>query len=102
MQIDWSADSSVCVVVASGGYPGEFEKGKIITGLAEADEVEGVVVFHAGTMRDEQGSFLTAGGRVLGVTARAATLGEARAHAYESLSKISFDRMQYRTDIAAI
>ncbi|HEY7545165.1 MAG TPA: phosphoribosylamine--glycine ligase, partial [Blastocatellia bacterium] len=59
MQIDWSADSSVCVVVASGGYPGEFEKGKIITGLDEAGEVEGAVVFHAGTMRDEQGSFLT-------------------------------------------
>lgn len=102
MNIDWSADSSVCVVAASGGYPGEFEKGKIITGLDEASEVEGVVVFHAGTMRDEQGSFLTTGGRVLGVTARASTLGEARARAYEAISKISFDRIQYRTDIAAI
>ncbi len=102
MKIDWSADSSVCVVVASGGYPGEFEKGKIITGLDEAGEVEGVVVFHAGTMRDEQGSFLTAGGRVLGVTARAETLYEARARAYEATGKISFDLMHYRTDIAAV
>ncbi len=102
MKIDWSADSSVCVVAASGGYPGEFEKGKIITGLDEAGEVEGVVVFHAGTMRDEQGSFLTAGGRVLGVTARAATLGEASVRAYEAMGRISFDRMHYRTDIAAI
>lgn len=102
MKIDWSADSSLCVAAASGGYPGEFEKGKIITGLDEAGEVEGVVVFHAGTMRDEQGSFLTAGGRVLGVTARAATLDEARARAYEAMGRISFDRMHYRTDIAAL
>jgi phosphoribosylamine--glycine ligase len=102
MKIDWSQDSSVCVVVASGGYPGEFEKGKIITGLDEANEVEGAVVFHAGTMRDEQGSFLTSGGRVLGVTARAATLDEARARAYEATGRIRFDRMHYRTDIAAV
>lgn len=100
--INWSADASVCVVAASGGYPGEFEKGKVIKGLLEADLTEGVVVFHAGTMRDEQGSFLTSGGRVLGVTARAATLESARARAYETISKVSFDRMHYRKDIAAI
>ncbi|HKS41085.1 MAG TPA: phosphoribosylamine--glycine ligase [Blastocatellia bacterium] len=100
--INWSADASVCVVAASGGYPGDFEKGKVINGLLEADVIEGVVVFHAGTMRDEQGSFLTSGGRVLGVTARAATLESARARAYEAISKIKFDRMNYRKDIAAI
>ncbi len=98
--IDWSNDSSVCLVAASGGYPGEFEKGKLITGLEAASSVEGVVVFHAGTQRDEQGNYLTAGGRVLGVTARANTLGNARARAYEAMSKISFDGMHYRSDIA--
>jgi phosphoribosylamine--glycine ligase len=101
VSVNWSADASVCVVAASGGYPGEFEKGKVISGLLEADIIEGVVVFHAGTMRDEQGSFLTSGGRVLGVTAKAATLESARARAYEAISRINFDRMQYRTDIAA-
>jgi phosphoribosylamine---glycine ligase len=101
-EVIWSTDSSVCVVAASGGYPGLFEKGKIISGLDEAKMVEGVVIFHAGTMRDEQGSYLTSGGRVLGVTARAATLDEARARAYEAISKISFDGMHYRTDIAAV
>ncbi|HXG93638.1 MAG TPA: phosphoribosylamine--glycine ligase [Blastocatellia bacterium] len=100
--INWNADSSVCVVAASGGYPGSFEKGKPITGLDEAAAVEGVVVFHAGTMRDEQGSYLTSGGRVLGVTARAAGLKEARARAYEAIAKISFEQMHYRTDIAAV
>lgn len=98
--ITWSDASSVCVVAASGGYPGAFEKGKPINGLNEANSLGGVVVFHAGTMRDEQGSFLTSGGRVLGVTARAGTLEEARARAYEAISKISFDRMHYRKDIA--
>ncbi len=98
--VNWSDDSSVCVVAASGGYPGEFERGKIITGIDAANDLEGVIVFHAGTMRDEQGSYLTAGGRVLGVTARAATLADARALAYEAIGRIHFERMHYRTDIA--
>ena len=98
--ISWGDTSSVCIVAASGGYPGAFEKGKPIVGLDEANALEGVAVFHAGTMRDEQGSFLTSGGRVLGVTARAATLESARARAYEAISKIHFERMHYRTDIA--
>jgi phosphoribosylamine---glycine ligase len=102
IQIDWSNDSSVCVVAASGGYPGEFEKGKHIIGLAAASSVGGVVVFHAGTQRDDRGNYLTAGGRVLGVTARAATLGEARARAYEAMSMIAFNGMHYRSDIAAV
>lgn len=98
--IDWSLDSSVCVVAASGGYPGEFQKGKPITGLEEAKSVEGTVIFHSGTVRDEQGSFLTSGGRVLGVTARAQTLETARARAYEAMNCIKFEGMHYRTDIA--
>lgn len=98
--IEWRDDSSVCVVAASGGYPGEFEKGKPITGLEDASSVEGVVVFHAGTARDEQGKFITAGGRVLGLAARGATLEAARARAYEGISDINFDGMQYRKDIA--
>ncbi len=95
----WSSDSSVTVVVASGGYPGEFEKGKVIGDLDDAKSTEGVVIFHAGTMRDEQGSFLTSGGRVLAVTARADSLATARARAYEAVSKINFEKIHYRTDI---
>lgn len=101
IRTNWSSDSSVCVVAASGGYPGKFEKGKPIIGLAAASSVGGVVVFHAGTKRDDRSNYLTAGGRVLGVTARAATLGDARARAYQALSMIAFDGMHYRSDIAA-
>jgi len=99
--IEWSEDSSVCVVAASGGYPGSFEKGKAIAGLDEAKSVDGVVVFHSGTVRDERGGFITAGGRVLGVTARAGTLEQARARAYEAINRVKFEGMHYRKDIAA-
>jgi phosphoribosylamine--glycine ligase len=92
--------SSVCVVAASGGYPGAFETGKPISGLDEARSLRGVAVFHAGTARDERGGFLTSGGRVLGVSATADTLEEARANAYAAAGKISFDGMHYRKDIA--
>ncbi len=96
----WSTDAAVCVVLASGGYPGSYEAGKRIDGLVAADAVPGVKVFHAGTdMRD--GAFYTSGGRVLGVTARDATLEGAVRRAYEAAGKISFDGMQYRKDIAA-
>lgn len=100
--VEWSADSSVCVVAASGGYPGAFETGKPITGLEEAQSVEGVVIFHSGTGRDEQGRLITSGGRVLGVTARAKTLETARARTYEAMRSIKFEGMQYRTDIAGV
>jgi phosphoribosylamine--glycine ligase len=96
----WNEDSSVCIVAASGGYPSSFEKGKPISGLEDAKAIDGINIFHAGTVRDEQGSFLTSGGRVLAVTARAATLGEARNRAYEAINKISFEQMHFRTDIA--
>ncbi|MGC2793089.1 MAG: phosphoribosylamine--glycine ligase [Candidatus Sulfotelmatobacter sp.] len=95
----WSRDASVCVVMASGGYPGTFEVGKKITGLDEAAAVSGVKVFHAGTSKRD-GAFYTAGGRVLGVSARAADLETAVSRAYEACEKIRFDGAHYRKDIA--
>ena len=95
----WSQDASVCVVMASGGYPGTIEVGKKITGIDDADKIEGVKVFHAGTsVRD--GEFYSAGGRVLGVTSRAASLQVAVNRAYEAVGKIQFDGAHYRRDIA--
>ena len=95
----WSPDPSVCVVMASGGYPGTFEMGKRIDGLGDAAGVEGVKVFHAGTSKRD-GAYYTAGGRVLGVTARAADLSTAVARAYQACGKISFNGAHYRKDIA--
>ena len=96
----WSQDASVCVVMTSGGYPGTIEVGKKITGIDDADKVEGVKVFHAGTsLRDS--AFYTSGGRVLGVTARARNLQIAVERAYEAAGKIQFDGAHYRKDIAA-
>lgn len=95
----WSEDTSVCVVMSSGGYPGTYEQGKRIDGLEEAGAVEGVKVFHAGTSKRD-GAYYTAGGRVLGVTARAADLKTAVGRAYEACTKISFDGAHYRKDIA--
>jgi phosphoribosylamine---glycine ligase len=86
--------------MASGGYPGTFESGKKITGLDDAAAVEGVEVFHAGTTKRD-GDFYTAGGRVLGVTARAAELKMAVQRVYEACGKIKFDGAHYRKDIAA-
>jgi phosphoribosylamine--glycine ligase len=97
----WSSDQAVSVVLASGGYPGEYETGKVITGVDEAEAMPGVTVFHAGTAIREDGALVTSGGRVLDVTALAPTLREARALAYEAVSKISFEGMFYRSDIAA-
>ncbi|MGB2603237.1 MAG: phosphoribosylamine--glycine ligase [Candidatus Sulfotelmatobacter sp.] len=96
----WSRDASVCVVMASGGYPGAFDVGKQISGLDQAAAIDGVKVFHAGTSRRD-GAFYTAGGRVLGVSARAPKLGTAVELAYQACEKIRFDGAQYRRDIAA-
>jgi phosphoribosylamine--glycine ligase len=85
--------------MASGGYPGTFDVGKKITGLDEAAGIEGVKVFHAGTSKRD-GEFYTAGGRVLGVSARAAKLETAVQRAYEACGKIRFEGAQYRKDIA--
>src|SRR5271169_762155 len=95
----WSQDASVCVVMSSGGYPGTFSAGKRIDGLDEAGAIQGVKVFHAGTSKRD-GVYYTAGGRVLGVTARAADLKTAVGRAYEACGKISFDGAHYRKDIA--
>jgi len=95
----WSPDAAVCVVMASGGYPGTYEAGKRIIGLSEAEQLAGVKVFHAGTSSRE-GAYFTAGGRVLGVTARAADLEAAVAQAYRAVSKIGFEGAHYRKDIA--
>jgi phosphoribosylamine--glycine ligase len=96
----WSPEPAVCVVMASGGYPGAFEAGKLITGIGEADRMYGVKVFHAGTNRRD-GSYYTSGGRVLGVTARGKDLPEAVERAYDAVMKVRFDGMHYRKDIAA-
>jgi len=87
------------VVIASEGYPGAFEAGKRISGLQEAAAIEGVKVFHAGTSRNDAGWLYTAGGRVLGVTARASDLGAALDRAYAACAKIRFEGMYYRKDI---
>ena len=96
----WSADASVCVVMASGGYPGTYAAGKKINGLLEAERATGVKVFHAGTSRHDD-AYFTAGGRVLGVTARASDLKTAVERAYEAAAKIAFEGAHYRKDIAA-
>ncbi len=96
--VAWKAGASCCLVLASGGYPTHYEKGYPISGL-EAAEAAGATVFHAGTRRRPDGSFETAGGRVLGVTALADTLEAAIASSYAAAEKISFQDMHFRTDI---
>lgn len=98
--VSWRDEAAVTVVLASGGYPGAYEKGKVITGVDAANAQEGVEVFHAGTAASEAG-LVTAGGRVLNVTAVGADVEEARARAYAAADLISFDGAQRRTDIAA-
>ena len=96
----WSPEASVCVVMASGGYPGVYEAGKKIYGLEDAEKVKGVKLFHAGTSARDN-AYYTAGGRVLGVTARATDLKTAVERAYEAVAKITFEGAHYRRDIAA-
>jgi phosphoribosylamine--glycine ligase len=100
VELDWSGDAAVSVVLASEGYPGTYQTGRQITGIEAAEAVPGVTVFHAGTTRDGNGGLLTSGGRVLNVTALAPTLAEARERAYQAAEKIVFEGVQYRTDIA--
>ena len=98
--LKWRAGASAAVMAASGGYPGPYATGKAITGLNEAQN-EGCLVFHSGTRRDEGGQIVTDGGRVLSVTGLGDTLMDAVAQAYVGLSRIAFDGMTYRRDIAA-
>ncbi|WP_141506289.1 phosphoribosylamine--glycine ligase [Paenibacillus luteus] len=99
LDIQWSDEAAVCVVVASEGYPASYPKGRVITGLAEA-EAQGALIFHAGTA-EKDGQFVTNGGRVLGIVGRGRDIAEARARAYEAVSVIDFEGKQNRTDIAA-
>jgi phosphoribosylamine---glycine ligase len=95
--LEWHEGSAVCVVISAGGYPSSYEKGKVITGIDEA-QTEGVTVFHAGTKLVNQ-EILTDGGRVLGVTCRDVDFKSAIASAYKAVEKIKFDGMYYRRDI---
>jgi len=99
ISLEWDPRPAVCVVMASGGYPGDYEKGKKITGIEEADGIQDVVVFHAGT-KGEDGDIVTSGGRVLGVTALGQTIDDAKARAYGAVDKIKFDGAYCRRDIA--
>ena len=98
IDIEWDNGAAACVVLASGGYPGKFEKGMIIKGLDKSGGAEGVTVYHAGTKLSD-GRFLTSSGRVLGITATAPTVDEALEIAYAHIGKISFNGMHFRTDI---
>ncbi|MGZ3568278.1 MAG: phosphoribosylamine--glycine ligase [Thermodesulfobacteriota bacterium] len=97
-RIEWDNRSSVCVVMASKGYPGDYDKGKVITGLKEVSRMEGVFVFHAGTAVKD-GQTITNGGRVLGVTGLGEDIPRAIEKTYEAVKKISWDGVYYRTDI---
>ena len=97
--LKWDPRPAVCVVMASGGYPGDYKKGFKITGLNEAKQLKDVMVFHAGT-KQEDGDVVTEGGRVLGVTALGQTIEEAKKRAYESVDMIKFERAYCRRDIA--
>lgn len=98
VRLRWDSDCSVCVVLASGGYPDKYPTGKPIQGIEDAEAVGRVTVFHAGT-RMQDGQLVTAGGRVLGVTAKDADLPSAVARAYRALDKVRFEPMHFRTDI---
>jgi len=97
--LEWDDRPAVCVVMASGGYPDNYEKGKVITGIEEAEKIQDVIVFHAGTTTKD-GTIVSSGGRVLGVTALGGTIAEAQARAYKGVEKIKFEKAYYRKDIA--
>lgn len=99
VHLGWSTQWAVCVVLASEGYPGAYEKGKVILGVDEAEMLDDVIVFHAGTTRNADGELITSGGRVLNVVALGDTFEEARERAYEAVELINFEGKQYRTDI---
>ena len=98
LDIQWSDGAAACVILASGGYPKKYETGFPIQGLDEKGEYPGVVVYHAGTKRQD-GRFLTAGGRVLGITGLGKDLSQALEKAYGAVKTITFERAHYRTDI---
>jgi phosphoribosylamine--glycine ligase len=100
-RVRFSASPAVCVVMTAPGYPGQYATGAPILGLERANALPSVTVFHAGTRRDESGALVTAGGRVLGVTARGDDLTQARERVYAAVQQISFDGAHWRRDIGA-
>lgn len=101
IDLQWADEWTVCVVLASEGYPGSYEKGKVILGIDEAEAMSDVVVFHAGTAFNADEELVTAGGRVLNVVASGASFDEARDKAYQAVDVINFEGKQYRSDIGA-
>ncbi len=99
VKVEWTNDSSACVVLASQGYPAQYNVDVPIEGLDGVGLLEDVTVFHSGTKRSEAGELVTAGGRVLGVTARGETLERALDHCYNAVAEIKWEGMQYRRDI---
>jgi phosphoribosylamine--glycine ligase len=99
-EVEWNARASGCVVLASGGYPLSYEKGKPISGLKEMSSIPGITIFHAGT-KFEGGEYYTNGGRVLDVCATEPTLAGAMENIYSAVSGISYEGMHYRRDIGA-
>lgn len=100
INIEWEDNAAVCVVVASGGYPGEYQKGKVINGLEKLEKMKDMIAFHAGT-KFQEGRVVTSGGRVLGITAWDETISKAKEKAYKGVNEIYFENMYYRKDIAA-
>jgi phosphoribosylamine--glycine ligase len=98
VDVHWNDQAAVCVVMASGGYPGSYQTGVPITGLSSTPD--GVQVYHAGTSTADDGTVITAGGRVLDVVANGADIAKARGTAYDTVSAINFEGAEYRTDIA--
>ena len=97
-EVKWSEKSAGCVILTSGGYPGKYETGKLISGLEEVENLENIVVFHAGT-KFMDGQIVTNGGRVLNVCSTGSNLAEAMDNIYEAISLINFEGMHYRKDI---
>jgi phosphoribosylamine--glycine ligase len=106
VKLQWDNRACVCVVMASGGYPGDYEKNKLISGLDQVKKMKDIIVFHAGTLRLRSGQarrendkIYTCGGRVLGVTGLGKDIKGAVDHTYQAVSKINFEKMHYRSDI---
>jgi len=100
INIEWEDNAAVCVVVASGGYPEKYQKGKVINGLEKLEKMKNMIAFHAGT-KFQEGRVVTSGGRVLGITAWDETISKAKEKAYKGIEEIYFEDMYYRKDIAA-
>ena len=100
-EVKWKREAAVCVVMAAGGYPGGYERGKVIEGLKEVARLANITVFHAGTKRNAAGQIVTDGGRVLGVTALSDDIEDAVGRVYDAVKRVRFDGAHYRRDIAA-